>query len=287
MDRRWLSMLIALCGCAGQAPMPPVDTSCLGSFSETSFGRVSREVIEANLELAPKDDAMRATTVERLFREAGCEVELELFSDSKPPNVICRISGTGSQRIVVGAHHDKVDVGDGVADNWSGAALLPSLYASLATRQRLHTIELIAFGSEEDGLVGSTAHLKALDDTQRASIAAMVNLDTLGLGITQVEHRGSDPKLLCFMIGGARTLASPFELTNVDRVGTSDFLPFRNAGIPVLSVHSISQKTLGILHTRRDVLAAINRDAYYDTYKLVAVSLALLANDLPERKPAS
>ena len=37
--------------------------------------------------------------------------------------------------IVLTSHNDKVDVGDGVVDNWSGASLLPSLFQSLAAGQ--------------------------------------------------------------------------------------------------------------------------------------------------------
>jgi Zn-dependent M28 family amino/carboxypeptidase len=87
------------------------------------------------------------------------------------------------------------------------------------------------------------------------------------------------------MLGALLLLDQPIELMNADRVGTSDFAPFRRAGIPALSIHSIAQDTLGVLHTQRDTLAAIDRDAYYQSYRTIALYLALLDSNLRPRSP--
>ncbi|HVV44189.1 MAG TPA: hypothetical protein VHC72_03265 [Bryobacteraceae bacterium] len=42
-------------------------------------------------------------------------------------------------------------------DDWSGTALLPSLYEALKLKSRHHTFLFIAFAGEEDGLIGSTS----------------------------------------------------------------------------------------------------------------------------------
>jgi hypothetical protein len=277
---RVLSIWLILIGCASK---PPIDMSCMRNYEGATVGQVSREEVEMRLTKLERGNAERAAAVERLFREAGCEeLRKESFEGSPLPNIICRLPGRSPRRIVVGAHYDKVEAGDGAADNWSGAALLPSLYRSLATRERLHSFELIAFSAEEEGLVGSRAHVKGLDAAQRSATVAMVNLDTLGLGATKVEKRGSDPALLCYLIGSMRLRDAPVELVNVDGVGTSDFAPFRSAGIPVISIHSIAQRTLRVLHTSRDKLSAIDRDAYYLTYRVLSLYLALLDSNLAE-----
>jgi hypothetical protein len=279
---------LLLCFALGCAAPEKIDMSCMQDYEGAAVGQVPREDIERRLEALQADDLARAAEIERMFREVGCEASLrrESFAASDQPNVICRLPGRSASRIVVGAHYDKVDVGDGAADNWSGAALLPSLYRSLAGREREHSFEFIAFGAEEDGLLGSRAHVKALDAAARSAILAMVNLDTVGLGALKVEKRASDPRLVCYMLGARLLLDQPPELVNVDGVGTSDFLPFRDAGIPALSIHSIAQKTLRVLHTRRDTLAAIDRDAYYQGYRSIALLLALLDSNLASRSPA-
>ena len=278
---RVLAAALLLCACASE---PPLDTSCEERVSAgAAIGQVSREDVEARLEALALTNAERAAAVERLFREAGCEATLrqESVPGSELPNVICRLPGRSATRIVVGAHYDKVELGEGAADNWSGAALLPSLYRSLATRERLHSFEFIAFSDEEAGLVGSLGHVRALDTSQRRATLAMVNLDTLALGTLKVERRGADPTLLCYMLGSRALLDLPIELVNVDRVGTSDFAPFRAAGIPVLSVHSIGQAKLRVLHSKDDTLAALDREAYYASYRVLALYLALLDGNLP------
>jgi Zn-dependent M28 family amino/carboxypeptidase len=280
-----LCALLAI-GCA----KPAIDTSCLGRVQQgATVGQVPREEVDANLDALERTNAARAASVERLFREAGCEtnLSLETIPGRELPNVICRLPGRSATTLVVGAHYDKVDTGDGAADNWSGAALLPSLYRSLTTRERLHSFEFIAFGAEEEGLIGSKAHVAALARTQRRATLAMVNLDTLGLGTMKAEKRGSDRGLLCYLLGTILLLDSPIQLVNVDGVGTSDFLPFRKAGIPVVSIHSIAQDTLHVLHSKDDTLAALDRAAYYETYRVVSLYLAILDLNLPAPDAAS
>lgn len=288
MSARLRASMLCLGLALGCAAPEKVDMSCMrDGYAGASVGQVAREEIERRLESLQSDDAARAAEIERLFREAGCEANLsrESFDGSDQPNVICLLPGRSATRIVVGAHYDKVDIGDGAADNWSGAALLPSLYQSLSGREREHSFEFIAFGAEEDGLLGSRAHVKALDAAARSQTLAMVNLDTLGLGALKVEKRASDPRLLCYMLGAQLLLDQPIELVNVDGVGTSDFAPFRDAGIPALSIHSIAQRTLRVLHTRRDTLDAIDRDAYYQGYRAIALYLGLLDSNLADPPP--
>jgi Iap family predicted aminopeptidase len=271
-----LACVLTLAACAKPVP---IDTSCVDEpLADVVVGRLARQELDAGLDALERDNAQRAAAIERLFREAGCgeSLRLEEIPRSRFHNVICTLHGTGARRIVVGAHYDKVEAGEGAADNWSGAVLLPSLYRSLATRDRTHTIELIAFGAEEEGLIGSRAHVAALDVTSIGEIAAMINLDTLGLGTTKVERKASDPRLLCFLLRSVLLLESPVELVNADGVGTSDYAPFKKAGVPVVSIHSIDQDTLDTLHSAKDTLVAIDRDAYYETYRLISVYVALL-----------
>ena len=72
----------------------------------------------------------------------------------------------------------------------------------------------------------------------------------------------------------------PVTGVNMERVGSTDSESFRLKKIPVLSVHSITQQTFGILHTSRDNIEAIQMDEYYRTYRLVLAYLALLDQKL-------
>jgi len=87
---------------------------------------------------------------------------------------------------LVGAHFDRVDTGLGVADNWSGAALLPSFYQALLSSGRHHTFAFVGFADEGKGLIGSEFYASRISKEQAAKIRAMINLDTLGLSSTKI-----------------------------------------------------------------------------------------------------
>src|SRR4051794_25637432 len=88
---------------------------------------VSRTVVEARLGEYRGTNSEREATLKRLFIEAGCGEHLseQPVRKSKTPNLICAQPGSSGRIIIVGAHYDRVRMGDGVADNWSGASLLP------------------------------------------------------------------------------------------------------------------------------------------------------------------
>ncbi len=58
---------------------------------------------------------------------------------------------------------------------------------------------------------------------------------------------------------------------------------FAEAKIPSLTVHSVTQDNLSILHGLKDRLKLVRADDYYDTYRLVAFYLAALDSLLPEK----
>lgn len=167
--------------------------------------------------------------------------------------------------------------------------MLPALYTSVASVPREHAFVFIGFSDEEKGLRGSKAYVADLPEGERARIRAMVNLDTLGLGPTKVELSRSDPTLVCTLRVAAAVAQVDLGAVNADRVGKSDFVSFARIGVPVMSVHSLTQETLPILHTQRDVLAVINLPAYYQTYRLLAIYLAVLdgSRSTPSRSSAS
>ena len=80
--------------------------------------------------------------------------------------MICVLPGNTDRIILVGAHTDKVNVGDGVVDNWSGASLLPSLLYSVSGEARQHTFVFVGFTAEETGMLGSAFYAEKLSKEQ-------------------------------------------------------------------------------------------------------------------------
>jgi Zn-dependent M28 family amino/carboxypeptidase len=243
------------------------------------FIQLPREIIEDRLMQYGGSDSFRANTLKRLFQSAGCSgnrLSEKKVPDSANPNIICTLSGTSDQVIIVGAHFDHILKGSGTADNWSGASLLPSLYQSLNSSPRQHTFVFIGFTDEEKGLLGSRFYADQLTQEGVAQVAGMIDLDTLGLGPTKVWVTKSNAKLVKRLNSTATTMRLPVSEMNADGVGNSDGSSFKRRDIPIITIHSITNATLGILHTKKDNLSAIKLDDYYDTYRLIAGYLAIL-----------
>lgn len=243
------------------------------------YSRVDAGLIEDRLRCYEGEDADRRITLMRLFEDVGCRngfLRAQPVEDADAPNVICTLPGRSEKVIIVGAHFDRVDEGDGVADNWSGASLLPSLYQSLRSKVREHTFIFIGFSDEEEGFIGSGFYAEQLTAAQLESIQAMINLDTLGLDSTKVWARNSDPDLVSLIRKVASYMHLPIDPVNVDDIGDSDGISFKKRDVPILTLHTVTPDTLHILHSEQDRFSAVDLNDYYDSYNLIAAFLAAL-----------
>jgi hypothetical protein len=246
---------------------------------QLQFTTVTRNVVEQRLKQYSGPDGDREERLKRMFRESGCAqsgLSEEAVNSHLPPNLICVVPGQSDEVILIGAHYDHAAEGDGVIDNWSGASLLPSFVVTLAGAPRRHTFVLIAFTGEEKGMLGSEFYVKHLSAEQRAKIKGMINLDTLGLGPTEVWATHSDTQLSSVLNGVAHALNLPLQAMNVDRVGTSDSESFAPYHIPRMTVHSLTQQTLPLLHSPKDKITAVHFDDYYASYRLLSAYLVYL-----------
>jgi hypothetical protein len=250
------------------------------------YEQLQPQLVEDRLQQYPGSNPVRGTTLKRLFSEAGCagtRLKEQPVQNSAAPNVICTLPGTGNGVIVVGAHFDHADKGDGVVDNWSGASLLPSLYQSLSSKPRNHTFVFISFTDEERGFIGSRAYVAGLGDEEIARIRGMINIDTLGLGPTEVWVSNSNPGLVKGLFSAASSMGLPAREMNVDGVGDSDGQSFKLRKVPIITLHSVTEETFKVLHSDRDNISAIRLGDYYDSYRLIAGYLSLLDSALSHK----
>jgi hypothetical protein len=88
-------------------------------------------------------------------------------------------------------------------------------------------------------------------------------------------HRAT-PALLVRLLEVAGSTHTPVGEVDVEKFGDDDSHPFAWAHMPVITLHSITQQTLPILHTGKDRLDAIRMTDYYAAYKLAAFYLGYL-----------
>jgi Iap family predicted aminopeptidase len=257
--------------------------AALFAADSVTFRVLEPGVLEQRLRLAHPKVAERHQRLKKLFEDTGCvDLREQKVKGSREPNLICPVAGSGasSNRIVVGAHYDSRG-GDGVIDNWTGAILLPSLAQFIREKPRRHAFEFVGFAAEEKGLYGSAAYVKALTADERKQIGTVITMDSLGLTSTKYWPNGSSKELAALAALVAYSMKLDFAGVNVDQVGSTDSETFRKAGIPVLSLHSITQDTWKVVNSKRDVWQSLSWRDYYETHRFVSALLVYLDQKLP------
>ncbi len=247
------------------------------------FEVLPQSLIEQRLRVVPDKNEARESELQRLFKEAGCpenQLTEQVVRRKSPPNLTCSLPGSADATIVVGAHFDHVKTGRGVVDDWSGAALLPSLLQTLKRAPHKHTYVFAGFTDEEKQLAGSDYYVRHLGAERISRIRAMINLECLGLTPTKVWMHHADRQLLLGLLSVAKEMNLPIEGVNVEKVGDDDADSFRHRHVPTITIHSVTQNTWPILHSTRDDFAAINVREYYNSYRLIAAYLTYLDSAL-------
>jgi dipeptidyl aminopeptidase/acylaminoacyl peptidase len=196
-------------------------------------------------------------------------------------NTVGEIPGGGKpdEIVVVGAHLDSWDLGQGATDNGSGSAVLleaARLLSRSGVRPR-RTIRFVLFTGEEQGLLGSKAYVQQHKDELPRISACLV--DDTGVGkVTGIDARHR-PVLQPIL---AKELASLKELgvTSYDGsfVGGSDHASFDRLGVPGLMFR---QEVAGYRlshHSQADTLDRATEAGLVQGAQVMAVTAMRLAN---------
>jgi Zn-dependent M28 family amino/carboxypeptidase len=221
--------------------------------------------------------------IERLLKN-GEMVRVRLKTDSycaeaHTANIVATLPGESKRKIVVGAHFDSWDMGQGAVDNGIGSAILFDVarLMKIYSSNNRYTVEFVWFNGEEFGLWGSKkyAEMHASDD-----IAVMVNMDMTGTP-TGFNAMGYD-EFIPFL----KTLASGldgFELKGgvVSQPSlSSDHQSFMLCGIPVLSLQAHLDEDMGkYYHEMGDTFDKVGKRYLSDAAAIVSVLVSELAND--------
>lgn len=191
-------------------------------------------------------------------------------------NLLAETAGDPDRVVVVGGHLDSVPAGPGINDNGSGTALVLELAVQLAAsgytpRDR---VRFALWGSEELGLLGSIAHVSALDEPARDGIVANLNFDMVaspngsamvydgdGSAFGNAGPDGSAEVEALFEAALAADGVTPFP-TFFD--GRSDYGPFLLAGIAAGGLFSGAEEILPTEHA--DVFGGVAGEAMDPCY---------------------
>ena len=187
-------------------------------------------------------------------------------------NVIARPPGKECET-VTGGHLDSVAVAPGASDNASGTAAVIEIAQIIAGRGEMASHCFVLFGAEEVGLYGSRAYVMSLTTAQRVGIKAMLNLDMVGVGNDTWALIGDrDLQQAAAEVAGG--LGIDAQASGLPSSASSDHASFRDAGIPALMLHRLTDN---LLHTPQDVSDRIRPELLEQAARLSVAFLEKLA----------
>jgi Iap family predicted aminopeptidase len=225
----------------------------------------------------PCKDEDRLAAARALFEKMGApagSVSVEKYKGVE--NLVVRKPGASDETVIVGAHYDKVSAGCGAVDNWSGVVAVAHLYRTLKDTPLKKTILFVAFGKEEQGLVGSRAMAEAIEKEQLPRYCAALNIDSLGLAQPQTLDNASDRKLIALAADTAKELKMPFARAGIEGAD-SDSSSFRRRKIPAVTIHGLSDRFASVIHGGNDKAAKVNEASVYLGYRLALSMLARIS----------
>lgn len=178
----------------------------------------------------------RQAIISKLLEERGIASEPVAFDsgNAKGTNLRTELSGQdqpANRWLILGAHLDRVAVGQGIIDNGCGCIALMELSTRLKSKPlpNLH-VTAMYFDLEERGLLGSKAFAKTLDPKP----LAYLNLDVFAYGRQMWLHTAdeNDPFV---SIAKKVDESSPLTLEHGLKYPPSDHLSFRGEKIYAMS----------------------------------------------------
>ncbi|MBI5772057.1 MAG: M28 family peptidase [Verrucomicrobia bacterium] len=216
-----------------------------------------------------------------LARGAPVRVRLETRSRCRTvetANLRVVLPGREKSRLIVGAHFDSWDLGQGAMDNGIGTAQLFALAAALRGQPLHHTVELVWFNGEEQGLFGSRHAVSQLGTTP---VVAMVNLDMVGPPIA-VNALGDDtlvPALERWHASRGEKGRLPKGVENINWTA-ADHTPYQLAGVRALTFNGpIPRESVRFYHDFGDTIDKVSPKLLDDSTATILDCVRALAAD--------
>lgn len=226
------------------------------------------------------------TLSRQLKTNKGLRLRVKSTARELPPawsaNVIGEIPGTdrSSEIVLLGAHLDSWDLGQGALDDGAGVAIVveAARLISRLDRKPSRTIRVVLFANEEFGLSGAKEYARLIGDEHAKHVLAMEADTGIGPVIrleTQVapESLGAIEKLRAAL----QSLPVPVEGGINTASGGADIGPLRALGVPVLDPVLDASLYFDVHHTMNDTIAKVDAKVLDQSVAAYAVAAYLAA----------
>jgi len=228
--------------------------------------------------ISPADADTLARLIARGPTRVRLIIEVEMRDNAPSGNVIAEIRGRDApdEIVLIAAHLDSWDLGDGAIDDGAGVAIITAaarLVRDLPQRPR-RTIRILLAGAEENGVHGGTDYARR-HAADRHVVAAESDF---GAGrIYSVDTRFGEGALP-FARTLQRALAPLGVLPGNNAAGGgADIGALRQAGVPVVDLNQDGTDYFDYHHTADDTLDKIDPDVLRQNVAAWAVFIYLAA----------
>lgn len=207
-----------------------------------------------------------------MVKRGACKARMVLKNDiveRTSHNVTATIPGTEKPEEIIsfGAHYDSVDFSKGVYDNGAGSVINMEMLRYYQENPPKRTVKFMWYGSEEIGLEGSWAYVKAHKDELKDHLL-MINVDVGGpvlgretVGVTAEED------LVKYMQYSAKVQGYSAQIKQ--SIYSSDSIPFADSGIPAVNFCRNGAPGAAFIHDRFDTLSFLSAEALEKTARYV------------------
>ena len=222
---------------------------------------------------------INAKDAAKLVRQAPAEVTISIQQKeyvSQSHNVVAEIPGCSDEWIVFTAHYDTTSLSLGPWDNMSGCVGLLGVLEALKDSRLNYGLRFVFCGSEERGLLGSKAYVKA-HEAEMEKTALNINLDMIGSVMGKfIACVTAEEKLASYI--GYMGAELGFPVAARPGVYSSDSTSFADKGVPSLSFARAASSAVAPIHCRYDTAEVLSMEPLEKDIAFIAAFTARMAD---------
>ena len=213
--------------------------------------------------------------VEKGVQSAKIQLKQDEYK-GESQNVVMELPGEIDEWIVLTAHYDTTSLSQGAYDNMSGCLGLLGIAEAFRNKPHRYGLRFVFCGSEERGLLGSKAYVKAHED-ELDKIALNINLDMIGCIMGKfIACCTSEEKLVHYIEYFANEIG--FGLKARQDVYSSDSTPFADSGVPAVSFARIAPQNTATIHNSYDTRKVMKAEQVQEDVAFLVAFTDRMAN---------
>lgn len=222
---------------------------------------------------------IHAKTAVELVKNKTKTIRLEVRQkeyEGASHNVIAKLPGKREESIVLTAHYDTTSLSHGAYDNMSGCAGILGVMEQMKGKELNYGLTFVFCGSEERGLLGSKAYVKAHEE-ELSKVALNINVDMIGTYMGKfISCVSAEEKLAGYISYMGAELGFPVGAKT--GVYSSDSTPFADQGVPALSFARIASDNVAPIHCRYDLKDVMSMEQLQKDIDFIAAFTERFAN---------